>query len=119
MNTRAVDHPAQPGSVQDSTSGRAVLRRSVAAMIDGTGLEVIELANELAIINPHDPEKGCIHIEYASGYVSWERPLWEHWGPLKGYPDPEDSGTPPVGTGQILTTLGATRHRGLCTHIQT
>jgi hypothetical protein len=81
-------------------------RRTVTAMLDGSGLQVRQLKRELVISNPTEPEKGRIHVEYANGYVSCERTVWEHWGPLQGYADEGADTEIHVDAKKIIDTLG-------------
>ena len=84
-------------------------RRIIAAMLDGSGLKVRALKSEFVITNPDAPEKGEVRIEYASGYVSWRRVLWEQWGPLQGFQDEETPSHRHIGADKILGTLCETR----------
>jgi hypothetical protein len=79
-------------------------------MLDGSGLKVRALKSEFVITNPDAPDKGEIRIGYASGYVSWRRVLWEHWGPLQGFLDEEKPTTEHhIGADKILSTLCETQ----------
>src|SRR5215471_14600358 len=101
---------ARPG--EPSTSARRVIdkaqaRRLVAAMLDGSEpeLKVRELKKELVISNPRDPDKGRVYVDYETGFVSWVRPVWDHWGPLQGYSGEDDNAGKPVSADQIIDTL--------------
>ena len=59
---------------------RERIKQAVAKLIEGTGLQVEELANELVITNPDDPEAGRLHVDFEHGFVSWERVVWDFWG---------------------------------------
>jgi hypothetical protein len=61
--------------------------RAAADLVAGHELRVQQLENELVITNPHDPDKGQIHVDYADAYVSWERVAWTYWGTLEGFAD--------------------------------
>jgi hypothetical protein len=89
---------------------KSLVWRSVTTMLDGSGLKTRQLKRELVISNPAEPEKGRIHVEYASGYVSWERTVWEHWGPLQGYVDEDDDTGAYVDAKKIIDTLGGDAH---------
>jgi hypothetical protein len=80
----------------------------VTAMLDGSGLTVRALKNGLVIINPRDRDMGRIHIEYATGHVTWERTVQDHWGLLQGFEDNGDGGESFVGADKILAALGVT-----------
>jgi hypothetical protein len=85
---------------------RARTNRAVAELVAHHRLQVQELANELVISNPRDPDKGQIHVEYAGGYVSWERVTWSYWGTLEGF---EDVGEDIISGDKILEVLAPTR----------
>jgi hypothetical protein len=78
-------------------------------MLDGSELKVRALKKEFVITNPDAPEKGEVRIEYASGYVSWRRVLWEQWGPLQGFHDEENPTEQHIGADKILNTLCETK----------
>jgi hypothetical protein len=77
----------------------------VAALLADSGLQVRELAHELVITNPGDPDKGQVHVDF-DGYVSWERVAWTYWGTLEGF---EDMGEGMVSGDKILEVLAPTR----------
>jgi hypothetical protein len=77
-------------------------RRAVAELLAGSGLHLQELANELVITNPDDPEKGQVHVDFTDGYVSWEHVTWTYWGTLQGL---RDTGEGLVSGQTILDTL--------------
>jgi len=85
---------------------RAVLRRTLDPLLRGHGLDIRELATALAIGNPSNPEKGRIHITYATGDVSLRRVIWNYLGPLQGYePDDDPDREPGVDAATIIATL--------------
>lgn len=85
-------------------SARARTSRAVARLLEGSPLHIQELAYELLVTNPDDPEKGQVHVAYADAYVSWERMTWDYWGTLEGFADePFDV---PVTRRKIMETLG-------------
>jgi hypothetical protein len=85
---------------------RGVLHQQVNALLRGSGLEIRELAHHLAVSNPRDPDKGRIHISYASGEVSWKLTTWDYLGSLQGYePTDDPDREPPVDAGKIISTL--------------
>jgi hypothetical protein len=85
---------------------RGVLRQQVEALLHGSGLEIRELSNHLSINNPRDPDKGRIHISYASGEVSWKRTTWDFLGALQGYePTDDPDREPSVDAETIISTL--------------
>jgi hypothetical protein len=85
---------------------RARTNRAVAELVADHRLQVQELANELVISNPQEPDKGQIHVEYADGYVSWERVTWSYWGTLEGF---ADVGEAIISGDKILEVLAPTR----------
>jgi hypothetical protein len=56
----------------------------VAAMLDGTGLQIERRRLELIITNPRDPDKGQVCITLDDAYVTWERAVTDYWGHLEG-----------------------------------
>jgi hypothetical protein len=82
------------------------VQRMIAAMLDGTGLSIRALKNELVITNPSDPEMGQIYVEYATGYVSWERTVWQYWGALQGYEGEDSQARADDVAAQIRKALG-------------
>jgi hypothetical protein len=74
-------------ATSSSEDARNRTRHAVAELLAGSGLQVRELAHELVITNPVDPERGQIRVEYADGHVSWERVTWTYWGTLEGFAD--------------------------------
>ncbi|HEY3951835.1 MAG TPA: hypothetical protein VGM53_00535 [Streptosporangiaceae bacterium] len=74
----------------------------MAGLLADSGLQVRELASELVINNPGEPDRGQVHVEYADGYVSWERVTWSCWGTLEGF---RDVGEGLVSGEKILDTL--------------
>jgi hypothetical protein len=84
-------------------------RRRVTAMLRGAGLRIRELKYELAISNPRAPERGRIHLEYASGDMSLVQTTWSYLGRLQGYQDETDDREPGVGAAEILGALGRDR----------
>ncbi|HEY1919994.1 MAG TPA: hypothetical protein VGH27_30855 [Streptosporangiaceae bacterium] len=85
---------------------RGVLRRQVAAMLRGSRLEMRELTNHLAVVNPDDLDKGQIQIGYATGEVSCRRTSYEYLGPLQGYePDDDPDREPSVDAAKIISML--------------
>jgi hypothetical protein len=94
--------------------GRERVRQLVASLVDGTGLHVQEMANGLAITNPHDPERGQVHVAF-DGYVCWEKVTWDFWGMIEGfaecpsttrYPWDEGTGETVVTRAQLVEVLG-------------
>jgi hypothetical protein len=96
----------QPGGRLQRIIDKNAARQMVAAMLAGSGLVIKPLASELVVTNPEDPERGELCIEYATGYVSLRRVIWEHWGPLDGYWADEACNEKYVGIDQILAALG-------------
>ena len=88
------------------TIDKGQTRRMVAAMVDGSGLKIRALKHDLVITNPDDPERGRIYVEYANGYVTWERMVYEYWGPLQGYTDEDNPTRAGIGSNRILEALG-------------
>jgi hypothetical protein len=88
---------------------RGVLSQQVRALLRGSGLEIRELVNGLAIRNPRDPDRGCIVISYTTGEVSWKRTIWEYLGPLQGHePNDDPDREPAVDAATIIRTLTGT-----------
>jgi hypothetical protein len=85
---------------------RTTLRRNLDPQLRGHGLDTRELTTALAIGNPGHPEKGRVHITYATGDVSIKRVTWEYLGPLQGYePDDDPDREPGVDPAQIISIL--------------
>jgi hypothetical protein len=94
------------GSVLPRSIDRNSAERIVRATVHDAGLTVQALKNDLVITNPHDPEKGLVRVDYATGFVTWERPSQDFWGVLEGYQaeePPEDESTVTLAT--IVATL--------------
>jgi hypothetical protein len=106
MTTRT---DGQPSRSLQRLSDKVSAQKMVKAMLDGADLDIKPLKYELVITNSHDKDKGSVRIEYATGHVTWRRVLREHWGPLQGYAEDEDS-LPQVTAERILATLGASYH---------
>ena len=87
---------------------RNAASRILTTMLDGSELKVRALKREFVITNPNAPERGEIHVEYASGFVSWKRVIWEQWGPLQGFHDEDGSDESHIGADRILSTLRRT-----------
>ena len=96
-------HPDKPASVPRLTA--ETVRVQVAAMLEGSPLQIEERASGLTITNPRDPEAGAVHVAYADGYVCWERVAWEYWGHLEGCEPDHDAPDVGVGPGKIISTL--------------
>jgi hypothetical protein len=77
----------------------------VKAMLAGSGLTIRVLKNGLVIFNPRDRDKGRVYIEFATGHVTWERTVQDHWGLLQGYEDDNQDGATSVGADKILSAL--------------
>jgi hypothetical protein len=99
--------PAQEADAVAAVRARNTLIRTVRARLRGAGLDVRELASELVISHPAHPERGRIHISYASGDVSHKRTVWNYLGHLDGYGSGDPDAEPPVDTAAILGALGA------------
>jgi hypothetical protein len=84
---------------------RAALRQAVENLLRGSGLEVREMANGLAISNPRDPDRGRIYISYANGDVSWKRVIWDFLGSLQGYDGDDPDREPCVDAAKIIAVL--------------
>lgn len=98
----------QVGAALRQRMDKAAVRRMVTAMLDGSGLTVRALKSGLVITNPRDRDMDRIHIEYATGHVTWERTVQDHWGLLQGFTDSDNDSGPGVGAEKILAALGAT-----------
>ena len=79
------------------------LLRTVRVMLAGSGLDIRDRDKGLVITNP-DPDMGRIYINYLTSEVSWQRPLWTYFGPLKGYAQASkaDPDTDPVADAQTI-----------------
>ena len=71
----------------------------------GKGLEIRELASQLAISNPDDTAAGRVYISYANGDVSVRRVTWDYLGPLEGFESSEPDHEPGVDAATIIATL--------------
>jgi uncharacterized protein RhaS with RHS repeats len=89
------------------TIDKEAARRMVAAMVDGAELTVEALKTDLVITNPGYPERGRVYVEYATGHVSWERTVWDHWGVLRGFEaeKPADDDETYVDNARIIDAL--------------
>ena len=83
---------------------KAAVLRMVAAMLDGANLKFRQLKNELVITNPSAPENGRVRIEYVTGHMSWQREMWDFFGPVQGF-ETEDDDESYVGADAILSIL--------------
>jgi hypothetical protein len=70
---------------------RTTLHALVREMLTGSGLEIRDRDRKLVISNPRDPDRGRIYINYITGEVSWQRPVWVYCGHLKGYDQPPEA----------------------------
>jgi hypothetical protein len=55
-----------------------------------------------------NPDRGRIYINYLTGEVSWQRPVWTYYGYLKGYaqaPEADPDSEPPADAQTILRAL--------------
>lgn len=77
-------------------------RRAAAELVKDTGLCIREQTYELVITNPRNPDSGQIHLDYADGYVSWSRVVWDYWGQLESLGDGTETA---VGAEKIIETL--------------
>jgi hypothetical protein len=87
---------------------RNMLCKQVRRLLAGSGLEIRELARELVIINPRDPHRGRIHVNYKTGEVSWSKTTWDYWGYLDGCgsaPDGSADGEAVIGASRIISAL--------------
>jgi hypothetical protein len=97
--------PDEPNAIE-LCSAMTTLRQKVDALLRGHHLDIRELTAALAIGNPRHPDKGRIHITYATGDVSIKRVTWEYLGPLHGYePDDDPDREPGVTAAQIIAIL--------------
>jgi hypothetical protein len=99
-------HPPDELTEIQICRARGDLRQTVNALLQGSGLQIRELANALTVSNPRDPDKGRIHIAYVTGDVSLRRVTWDYFGLLEGYEsggDPDHE--PGVGAAKIITAL--------------
>ena len=96
------ENEQEGSSVTNLEDARARTRQAVAELLAGSGLHLEELANELVITNPRDPEKGQVHVDFNDGYVSWEHVTWNYWGTLAGL---TDTGERVISGDLILNTL--------------
>src|ERR1700683_2792026 len=55
---------------------KTTLHALVREMLTGSGLEIRDRDRKLVISNPRDPDRGRIYINYITGEVSWQRPVW-------------------------------------------
>ena len=89
----------------EKSHARFLLRQKVDDYLRGSGLQAREMVNDLAISNPHDPDKGRIYVKYANGDVSRKRVIWEHLGRLQGYDGDDPNREPGVDAATIIATL--------------
>jgi hypothetical protein len=82
------------------------VKQLVAKLVDGTDLHVQEMASELVITNPRDPERGQVHVAFADGYVCWEKVTWDYWGTIEGFAEAPSTKRYPwdEGTGETVVT---------------
>ena len=55
-------------------------------------------------MNPSALENGRVRIEYATGHMSWQREMWDFFGPFQGF-ETEDDNETYVGADAILSIL--------------
>jgi hypothetical protein len=93
------------GNDQPRTAAAGItMRRTVEELFRDSDLQVSLLPAGADICNPHDADKGQVHIDFADGFVSWEQPAWEFWGILEPLAD-QDEDEPTVPVQQIIDTL--------------
>lgn len=90
---------------------RNALIRDVRNRLKGTGLDIRELTNELAISNPGHPEQGRIYVTYASGEVSLRRTIWDYLGHLQGYG--REKSEPGIDAAKIIDMLTGRKSESL------
>jgi hypothetical protein len=98
----------QPASNPDALAdfrARNTLIHQVRDQLKGTGLDIRELAKELAVSNPGHPEKGRLYINCATGEVSHRLPVLGYLGYLNGYGGDRDPDEPRVDADKIVSTL--------------
>jgi hypothetical protein len=84
---------------------RATLVRTVRALLQGSGLDLRELAHELVISQPGRPDLGRIYIKYANGEVTLRRCRWEYLGCLDGYGSDDPEAEPGLNAAQLIGAL--------------
>jgi hypothetical protein len=99
----ATQAPDDLGSVQ-ALRDRNRLLSLVREMLAGHRLDIRDRDERLVITNPQDPDRGRVYINYVTGEVSWQRPVWTYFGHLQGYAQaPEaDPDTEPVADAQAI-----------------
>jgi hypothetical protein len=97
--------PQQSGSILQAVRARTTLVRTVRTRLRGSGLDIRELANNLAISIPGHPEQGRIYITYSGGEVSLRRCTWEYLGYLDGYGSNDPEAEPCLTTDNIIGAL--------------
>jgi hypothetical protein len=97
------------------TQARAKIKliHTVRERLKGTGLDIRELAKELAISSPGHPEKGRLYINLATAEVSHRLPACTYLGYLDGYGTDRDLDEPRVDTNKIITTLTGPSHTAI------
>jgi hypothetical protein len=88
-----------------SFRARNTLVRTIRAQLKGTGLDIRELTNALAISNPGHPEHGRIHITYATADVTHRLTTWNYLGLLQGHRPSHDTDEPTIDTHAIISVL--------------
>jgi hypothetical protein len=97
--------PASEVDAVAAVRARNLLITTVRARLRGAGLEVRELASQLAISDPGHPEHGRVYIAYANGDVSHRRTIWQYLGRLDGCSGTEPDAEPGVDTAAIVRAL--------------
>jgi hypothetical protein len=92
------------------SEARDKTRRAVAEAFKDCRLRVRELTYELVITNPEDLERGQVHIAYEDGCASWERVVWDFWGPFKSLGDGTDAEVSPDKIIAALTGSDVSAH---------
>src|ERR1700722_6118746 len=98
--------PAELNSIR-LCRARTTLHALVRGMLAGSGVEIREREKELVISNPRDPDKGRIYINYTTGEVSWQRPVWEYFGRLQGYSQSPEADPDTEPTADVQTIIRA------------
>jgi hypothetical protein len=97
--------PPAAGGILRAVRARSALVRTVRTLLQGSGLDVRELASAVVISKPGHPDQGRIHITYAGGEVSLRRCTWHYLGYLEGYGSPDPEAEPCLSAAKIIAAL--------------
>jgi hypothetical protein len=89
----------------DALRARNLLVREVRDTLKGQRYDIREWDRDLSIGVPQHPERGRVHVTYASGEVSVRRVVWGYLGYLGNHGGDRSPDTPRVDAAMIIRAL--------------